>query len=307
MNRFGNLQGCAVDLGGTKIAAARFVDGEIVRRCQTRTEGEAPPEVLIDTIAGLLSELDFTRDESFGLAAAGKVDAAGNWGAVNQRTLSKVKGVPMRQLVEERIGSCLVVNDAAAATLAEARFGLGHDIANFAFITVSTGVGGGLILNHQLHQSEDGMAGHLGFMSSRYATELCGSGRHATVESIASGRAIEAAAKAAGHDEHDARAVARAAKQGETWADSLFETSAAAISDLCGDLRCLLGIKTIALGGGIGLSQGYLGRVNRHLTALPLPFQPHVDTAKTGIDGPLVGALCFTQMAHAALGASNGG
>lgn len=287
----GSLSGFAVDLGGTKIAAARFEGGRIAERRRTPTAGAASPDELIDAIERLLSPLGHNRGDPLGIATTGMIDANGFWRATNLETLAKVRDVPLGRIVADRLGPSTILNDAAAAGLAEARCGAGRGMRDFAFLTVSTGVGGALILDGRLHQTADGVAGNLGFMSSSYASVVCGSGRHGTVESVASGRAIATAARNAGHPAQDARAIFALAADGERWADELVEISAAAIADLCADLRAALGLEAILLGGSIGLAEGYLGRVTDHLDRLPPLFRCQVGLAETAHDAPLIGAL----------------
>ncbi|MBL9055295.1 MAG: ROK family protein [Rhodobacteraceae bacterium] len=287
--------GFAIDLGGTKIAAARFEGGVKVAQLRRDTDGFASATALVEHMADMVEELGYRAGARLGVAVAGKVDAAGRWQAVNRATLSEVNDIALRNLLAARLGPAAVLNDAAAATLAEARAGSGKGLENFAFVTVSTGVGGGLILNGRLLRSADGLAGHFGFMASSFGSTLCGSGRHGTVESVASGRAIARAASEAGHEGLDARAVFGAAGDGQAWAERIVETSAAAVAELCADLRAALGLGGIAIGGSLGFAPGYLARVARHMAPLPPLFHCPLTLAETGPDGPMIGALFATK------------
>lgn len=289
--------GFAIDLGGTKIAAARFEGGVNVAQLRRETDGFASAGVLIEAMASLVEGLGYRRGARLGVAVTGKVDAEGRWQAVNRATLGKVNDIALHDMLAARLGPATVLNDAAAATLAEARIGSGRGLENFAFVTVSTGVGGGLLLKGRLHRSTDGLAGHLGFMASSLGKALCGSGRHGTVESIASGRAIAHAAVDAGHPVADARTVFEAAAAGHDWAERIIERSAAAVAELCADLRVSLGLDGIAIGGSVGFAPGYIERVERHLAALPLLFHCPLARAGTGQDGPMIGALLATMEA----------
>lgn len=287
--------GFAIDLGGTKIAAARFAGGKVVAQLRDQTDGQASAQALVTAMAGLVTQLGYRFGAPLGVAVAGRVDMQGRWQAVNRATLSGVEDIDLGALVAARLGPAQVMNDAAAATLAEQRLGAGRGLANFAFITVSTGVGGGLVLNGRLHRSADGIAGHLGFQASSFGSEPCGSGRLGTVESVASGRAIALAAARAGHAGLDARAVFAAAEANADWAVAILDRSAAAIAELCADLRITLGLEAIALGGSVGFAPGYVERVRRALSDLPEVFRCPVIRAETGPDGPMIGALCAAQ------------
>jgi predicted NBD/HSP70 family sugar kinase len=285
------LSGFAADLGGTKTAVARIQDGQVADRRLVATDPDAGPDEQIAAIAEQLAHLGYSNGAPLGVAVAGRVDRAGIWHAVNEGTLSAIRDVPLARKLTTRLGDATCLNDAAAAALAEGVFGAGRRSEGFAYLTVSTGVGGGLVIGNRLLSSANGLAGHIGFVSSRFANGPCGSGRRATVESVAGGRGIAAAAAAAGHVNTDARAVFAAADEGQDWACRIIEASATAIAALIGDLTAILGLDTIAMGGSIGLAPGYIDRVQSVLREEPVLFRPKLVHAELGHDGPLIGAL----------------
>ncbi|WP_226781504.1 ROK family protein [Oceaniglobus trochenteri] len=285
------LAGFAADLGGTKLAAARIEGGVVVERLLSPTDAAADPEAQVAAIRALLNRLGHSRGAPLGVAVAGRVDGAGAWHAVNRGTLPAILGFALEAEMTRATGAATCVNDAAGAALAEGLFGAGSRSESFAYLTVSTGVGGGLVLGNRLLSSANGMAGHVGFVSSRQASGPCGSGRMATVESIAGGRGIAAAAAAAGHPDSDARAVFAAAAEGQDWAGRIVATSAAAVAALIGDLAAVLGLDTVALGGSIGLAPGYIDRTRAALADEPELFRPILVPAALGHDAPLIGAL----------------
>ena len=278
----------SIDLGGTKTAAARVAGGRVVERLQLPTDGAAGLDAQIEVMAGLLEQLGFRPGMELGVAVAGRIDAAGGWHAVNARILSGIDGVPLLGRLRERFGDRVRVrNDASAAALAEALHGAGQGAAHFVYLTVSTGVGGGVVLNGRLLHSANGLAGHLGFMSGPYGELPCGSGRRGTVESVASGRGIAAAAGT-----EDAR---QAFASGSEAALPAIDRSAAAIARLCADLTAIFGLDRLAIGGSIGLANGYLPRVIGHLRTEPPLFQVPVVAATLGHDSALIGAVCHEE------------
>lgn len=278
------LTGFAVDLGGTKTAAARVVAGRIEDRQQAPTDGEAGFSAQLASMTALLDRLGYRPGAPLGVAVAGRVDAAGRWLAVNSGTLTGIAGAPLLECLHQRFGAEVILrNDAAAAALAEARLGAGRGAGRFAYLTVSTGVGGGVVLDGRLLRSGDGLAGHVGFMSSPLGDDPCGSGRRGTVELVAAGRAI---ARAAGTP--DARAAFAA---GTPAAAAAIERSARAIARLCADLRAIFGLDRIAIGGSVGLAEGYLPRVIEHLAGEPALFRVDLVPAALGQDSALLGAL----------------
>lgn len=280
--------GYAIDLGGTKIAAARIASNQLVSRLQVATQAEAGLSTQMDTISALLEKLGHRFGDRLGVAVTGRLDAEGGWHAINTGTLPSIAAAPLLQSLRDRFGKSVVaVNDAAAAAYAEATLGAGRGATNFGYITVSTGVGGGLVLNGQLLNSVNGLAGHVGFSSSRLSDRVCGSGRMGTVESVAGGRAIAAAA---GLD--NAKAVFA-----DTQFDAIIDRSAAAVAALVGDLTAMLGLDRVALGGSIGLAPGYLERVALHLAEEPELFRASLVAADLGQDSGMLGAMLLASSA----------
>ena len=284
--------GVAIDFGGTKIAALRLRDGTILERRIAQTDGAASAEQQVEAIAELLGDLGLGAEEAVGVAVAGRVDSEGCWHALNTETLTQVARVPLRALLSERLGRPVrVENDATAAAIGEHRYGAGRGTRNFGFVTVSTGVGGGLIVNGAPVVSASGLAGHVGFMTSTLSDRRCGSGRMLTVESRAGGRAIAHYAAAAGHPGLNAKDVYGAHLAGAPWASALIDTSAAAVAELCANLKTVLDLDRIALGGSIGLAEGYAGMVERHLAGEPEIFRVPVVRAELGHDPAFYGVL----------------
>jgi len=290
------LTGFAVDLGGTKTAAARFENGEIVQRLQFPTDGRAGLNVQIEHLAGMLGQLGHVRGAPLGVAVTGRISSDGLWSAVNADTLSTISGVNLGGALVQRFGAAHCCNDACAAAVAEAHFGAGRGYDAIAYLTVSTGVGGGLVLNGHPVQSANGLAGHVGFSSSPLGDTRCGSGRAGTVESVAGGRAIARQAECLGHPDIDARAVFALAQAGADWADALVDRAAAAIAILCADLTAILGLDVVVLGGSIGLAPGFLVRVIAHMQNEPVLFRVPVQAAQLGHDSALLGALALHHL-----------
>ncbi|MFV0358549.1 ROK family protein [Tropicimonas sp.] len=276
--------GFAVDLGGTKTALARIAAGRIEARLQFPTDRLAGISEQIDILARHLGQMGFRRDDRLGVAVSGRVDAAGNWYAVNSETLPQIGGEPLLGILRTSFGrNVSLMNDAAAAALAEATLGAGAGAGHFAYLTVSTGVGGGVVLDGRLLNSRNGLAGHVGFLSSPHGDACCGSGRTGTVESIASGRAI---ARLAGTGDSREAFASRSVR-----ALAAIDRSAMAIARLCADLNAIFGLDRIAVGGSVGLAAGYLPRVSAHLDREPSLFRVPLVPATLGQNSALLGAI----------------
>ncbi len=286
------LTGLAIDIGGSKIAAARFQAGVIVARRRRATDGSLNVGAWIATIGELLADLGGTGAEPVGVAVTGRVDGEGRWSAINTDTLSGVDGVPLANDLQQRFGPRVVaMNDALAAATGEAIYGAGQGAPAMAYLTVSTGVGGGIVLGGRPLTSVDGLAGHIGFMTTRHGDVPCPSGRVGTLESVASGKAIEQAARAAGRADIDAAGVFHHWRRGDEWAAAIVQRSADAIADACANLKAALGLDVVVIGGSVGLAEGYLDLVRGASDREPPLFRVELRPAALGADSPLFGAL----------------
>jgi N-acylmannosamine kinase len=214
------------------------------------------------------------------------------WYAVNSSTLPSIRGYPLKQALLHRFdGPVSLMNDATAAALGEARFGAGRGVDSLGYITVSTGIGGGIVLDGKPLISPNGLAGHVGFTSLRHATGRCGSGRVGTVESVASGRAIARAAERTGREGLDAKEVFSCALKGKAWASAIVRRSAEAISELSANLVAILGLERIVIGGSVGLAKGYAALVRECLSVEPVLFNTTIVKAELGQNSALYGVL----------------
>jgi len=287
-----NVTGIAVDLGGTKIAAARFVDGDVVDSNQIATDGAAGAESQINTIIQLLHNMQLSASDKVGIAVSGRVDRLGQWHAVNTDTLAGIQKIPLKKILEQRLNHPVtVMNDAVAGALGEATFGAGKGIPAFAYVTVSTGVGGICVLDGTPVVSDNGLAGNIGFMTSRNASDRCGSGRVGTVESIASGRAMEKLARSISNDGYSAKDILELHRSGHSWATQIVEGSAKSIAELGTNLAAAVGISLVVLDGGVGLSKDYDKLVRAFVNEEPELFRVDVVTAELESQSVLVGAL----------------
>jgi glucokinase len=192
----------AVDLGGTKIAAALISpDNRVTDRAHSPTlaaEGlQAVLSRIFATVDRLLSQGNATPPQLYGIAiaAAGAIDT-GKGLVTSSPNLPGWLDVPLRDMARKRYGvdTCLL-NDADAAALAEHRLGVGRGVANLIYLTVSTGIGGGIIVNGELYSGTSGGAGELGHMTIDAGGPECRCGNRGCLEVFASGKAVAGEAK----------------------------------------------------------------------------------------------------------------
>jgi len=283
----------AVDLGGTKIAAALVRDSIIVRREQVETPSSQSPSVFTAALKALLLPLS-TETDIVAVASTGIIDG-GTLTALNPDNLGGLNHYPLQKVVAEITGrETVVINDAQAAAWSE-YLALGQPVKNMAFITVSTGVGAGLVVDEQLLIGPRGVAGHAGHMLADPSGPMCGCGRRGCVESMASGRAIGREGEvhfAAGCSGYT---VYQHFLNGDEKAEAIIRQSARVIANLIADLTISLDLEVVALGGSVGLAECYIDLVQSYLSQLPATYQPTLVPATTGADAGLIGVARWAE------------
>ncbi len=189
------MNAIGVDVGGTKIAAGVVTpEGEILS--EVRYPSAGPRERLLSSIARAVEEVrDGFEIGGACLAVPGFVMTAENK-VVFAPNLHAIEGVPLKDELGERTGlSVTVENDANAAAWGEFRFGAGSEADHLVFITLGTGVGGGVITSGVLLRGAQGAGGELGHVTIQPTGPRCSCGNHGCLEALASGTAIQRRAR----------------------------------------------------------------------------------------------------------------
>jgi N-acylmannosamine kinase len=281
----------AVDIGGTKIAAARVEGGRMLERRQIATPRDGSAASLVEAVAGLLADWQARR---LGVATTGLVQD-GCLTAINPATLSIPDGTPLRRLLTERLGAeVLLVNDAQAPAWGEHLAAGAEGASSLLFVTISTGIGGGLVLDGRLQIGVAGLAGHLGHMVIAPDGPLCGCGRRGCLEAFASGAAVAAQATALfGRPVTPVELITMAPEDAQ--AARLLNDAASAVAGALGNLRMALGIEAALIGGGLGLAEGMLDRIAQAVAALPPLARPRLRAARLGHDAGLIGIAALVE------------
>lgn len=185
------MNAIGVDVGGTKIAAAVVSPaGEILNEVRYPTQA-VPPDRLIDTIAGAITEVkDGFEVGAVCLAVPGLIMASVNT-VIFSPNLHEIENIRLDEAIGSRTGMRVTVeNDANAAAWGEFRYGAGKDVEHQVFITLGTGVGGGVITHGVLLRGAQGAGGELGHVTLDPDGPVCGCGNHGCLEALASGTAI---------------------------------------------------------------------------------------------------------------------
>jgi len=283
----------ALDIGGTKIAAALVRDGQIQSRKQVDTPASQEPKLLTDTLQRLISPWKESAD-FVAVASTGIIDE-GQLVALNPDNLGGLNRYPLLSSIEKLSGKkTWVINDAQAATWAEFQ-SIEAPVSEMAFLTVSTGVGGGVVIGNQLILGQQGIAGHIGHTLADPNGPLCGCGRQGCVESIASGRAIAAAGKPYFGLNCTGKTVFEMAEKQDSKAMEIISRSAQTIANTVANLKISFDLQVIVLGGSVGLAPGYLPLVQDYLSKMPKAFQVQLAHAQNGADAGLLGAASWAK------------
>jgi glucokinase len=186
----------AVDLGGTRLRAALVSDdGKVLYRETRRTPAEAGAEAVVEHIVDAcrvaLAAAGPQPGVPLGLCAPGPIDARSGV-AIGMPTIRGFDGFPLRDVVSTELGLSVVIeNDGPAAALGEWKFGAGRNLTDFAYITISTGIGGGIVSDGRLIRGRMGLAGHVGHLPIRPGGAVCFCGQYGHWEAEASGSALQ--------------------------------------------------------------------------------------------------------------------
>jgi glucokinase len=191
-----------LDIGGTKIAAAVVTpEGKILNEVRYPTQA-VPPNRLTETIARAILEVkDGFEVGGACLAVPGFVLSAENK-VIFAPNLHEIENVPLDEEMGRRTGlRATVENDANAAAWGEFRFGAGKDVDHQVFITLGTGVGGGVITHGMLLRGAQGAGGELGHVTIDPTGPRCSCGNRGHLEALASGTAIQRRAREVANDQ----------------------------------------------------------------------------------------------------------
>jgi len=269
----------AIDIGGTKIEVG-LVDhtGVIRERMRVASTGAADGEELFGRLADLVRQISFDHVEVCGVGTGGPMASAGE--KVSPLNIPVWREFPLRSRIAELCGLPTIVdNDAKALALAEGWIGVAHGVSNFIAMVVSTGVGGGIVLNGRLLDGADGNAGHIGHVVVEpEGTELPSHVR-GVLEAESSGTAIEF---------RTGRPAAEADASEVERAGILVGRAVGSVANLL-DLQLAVVAGSVALGFGepfFTAAQNELDRVAR----LDHSLGARIVAAGLGADGPLIGA-----------------
>ena len=302
-----------IDLGGTFIKAA-IVDprGRVLARMKRPTEAAMGKERVVDNVFSIVRALKAVSFSLGGISALGM----GIPGVIDFRrgvislspNLPGWENIPIRKMLSRRIGMPLYLeNDANAAALGEKWMGAAKDVQDFCFITLGTGVGGGLVLDGKIWHGADGMAGEIGHMTIDPDGPRCRCGNRGCLEMYASAKALQrmilqplSPRKRSGFfgeirdKEISGDVIHRAAKAGDRVSREAFARMGSALGIGIASLVNLLNLEKVVFGGGLSaawkfFSPALRGEVKRRAFAAPAR-RVRIVRAAAGEDAGVLGA-----------------
>ncbi len=293
-----------IDLGGTKTAVG-LVDagGKVISR-EIFPTGD--PET---TIEGMMKSIDDILTgagdiKGIGIGSPGPIDS-GKGVVVCPPNLPLWRDVPLADTLKDRYGTDVFLNnDANVAALGEWLFGSGRGESNFIYMTVSTGIGGGAVLNGRFYQGENSNALEIGHATIDYRGPRCGCGNYGCFEAMASGTALARFAREAllagddsglsGCGEIRAEDVFDAARKGDALAVRLVDDEAMYLGIGLANVINSFNPGMIAIGGGVSQAWDmYYDGMMKVIAERALPTNSRavkVVRAKLGGDIGIIGA-----------------
>nr|WP_322097810.1 ROK family protein [Nakamurella alba] len=250
----------AVDIGGTSIkgAVAVRVDGGVelvgpsVRRATRAVDG---PQAVLEAVLSVLTELQGQAPDvvAAGVGVAGTVDAAA--GLVRFSANLGWRDLPLAGIAAQHTGLPIVLgHDVRSAALAEARLGAGRDENFVWFVSLGTGIAGGLITAGQVDPGATGQAGEFGHIVVDPGGDPCGCGNRGCLETLASASRVAARYRALTGVDTGAAEVAAAMRAGDAAAQQIWDDAAEALGAGLATVTALLDPGVVVLGGGLALA-----------------------------------------------------
>ncbi|MYE89357.1 ROK family protein [Candidatus Poribacteria bacterium] len=186
-----------IDIGGTKLAAVvSNKNGNILQKVRKPTESDKGPRHAVQLLLAMVDEViglaDLQREDisGIGVSCGGPLDT--KTGIIySPPNLPGWDALPLKEIIESEFHiPTIIENDANASALAEARFGGGRGYDYVLYMTMSTGIGGGIVANGEIYHGANDSAGEVGHQILLPDGPLCGCGKYGCLEALCSGPAI---------------------------------------------------------------------------------------------------------------------
>lgn len=300
----------ALDLGGTKVEAAlvdpngRLVDGS---RFREPTGADRSATGLADSVETVIRRALAALPNGAGLLGVG-IGAAGPIrqaaGLVSPLNLPAWRDYPLRDLAASIVPDVPITLriDGLCIVLAEHWIGAARGRDNVMGMVVSTGVGGGLILDGAAVSGPTGNAGHIGHVEVAGFDDPCACGGRGCLEALASGPSTVAWARSQGWAGNSGEELAQSYRDGDRIARRAVERSGRAIGQAIASATALVDLELVAIGGGFShVTPDLFGRIRAAIAErAEFGFVTKVEVVPSGLsgDGPLIGAAALVHRAE---------
>jgi glucokinase len=293
-----------LDIGGTKIAAGVVdTDGRVRGFVVTPTEVERGPEDGTRRLFELgrraveESGVPWSEIAGVGIGCGGPLDSA-NGVLIAPLHLPGWEDLGIVELATAAFDRPAVLdNDATACAAGEHRYGAGRGARNMVYLTISTGVGGGVVIDGRLQRGRSGNGGELGHVTVDWRGRECrGCGRRGCLEAYASGTSIAERAQETGMHDATAADVASAARAGDPIATQIWEETCEALACGITSIANLFEPEIVVLGGGVVRTGEQLLAPVRKLVVEQV-CGPRVDVVQTAL-GDAVGVVGAAAIAY---------
>jgi glucokinase len=310
-----------IDLGGTQVRAGLVEDGQVLARAARPTDMAGGPQAIVAQFEALVAEVTSDADRrslaGIGISAPGPLDSSSGV-VLGIPTLPGWQDFPLREVMKTRFGLPVIVeNDGLAAAFGEWRYGAGRGVDNLVYVTVSTGIGGGVVADGRLLRGRRGMAGHVGHMRLSAEGPRCPCGAVGCFEAFASGTALRERARlaasrqpegflatAARGGDLDGRHILAGARAGDPVCRALLDEEAGYLARGFASLVHLYSPEMIVMGGGV--SQAFDLMADRIAEQVRQDVMPpfrdvRIVPARLGDNSGLVGAAALAAQIGEAL------
>lgn len=282
-----------LDLGGTKILAAIVDEGRVVDSVRVDT----PQTGFADVVAALAWSARELLDRGHAVVGVG-IGSPGPLDKDRRKVLfapniAGMQDAPLVAELERSLGMRVVLeNDANAAGYAEHLYGAAKDLESSVYVTVSTGIGGGLFIGDQVIRGANGLAGEIGHMTMMVGGPMGGDGHTGSLEALAAGRSMARDASYAYGTEMGTRELFERARAGEPKALGIVDNAALFTGIGLANLVKVFDPEGFVIGGGLAeVGEFYLSRIEaaavRYLEGYPSPV---FRTALLGGEAGVIGA-----------------
>lgn len=311
--------GC--DLGGTNLRAA-IVDvenGSVVHQMSIPTLARDGHDALMKRMAGLFLQIiewaGMKKEDigGVGIGVPGVLDLEKGETLFLPNLPGTWPNVPLAATITQQTGlPAVLLNDVRSITTGEWLFGAGRGVDTVAVFAVGTGIGGGLVINGQLHLGIGGTGGELGHMTIDYSGPTCGCGNKGCLEAFASGPAIAAMGMKAVTQglttrigemcEYDLNRItpeliAQAAREGDPIATEIYERAGFYLGIAAANVCVAVGPRRIIVGGGVAEAGDLLldpirRTLHERVTVIPIE-QVEVVPSQLGDNAGVIGVACW--------------